>query len=92
MMDWREAWGHDVHIVNQTSAIGAINVAGPKAREVLARVTDDDISKEAFPYLRHREITVAGVPCTAIRLGFVGEVGWELHHPAVALRGAVDAR
>jgi sarcosine oxidase subunit alpha len=82
MMDWRETWNHDVHIVNQTSAIGAINVAGPKAREVLARVTDDDISKEAFPYLRHRRITVAGIPCTAIRLGFVGEVGWELHHPA----------
>jgi sarcosine oxidase subunit alpha len=57
-------------------------VAGPKAREVLGRVTDDDISKEAFPYLRHRRITVAGIPCTAIRLGFVGEVGWELHHPA----------
>ena len=37
MIDWRETWGHDVHIVNQTSAIGAINVAGPKAREVLAR-------------------------------------------------------
>jgi sarcosine oxidase subunit alpha len=82
MMDWREAWGHDVHIVNQTSAIGAINVAGPKAREVLARITEDDISKEAFPYLRHRKITVAGIPCTGIRLGFVGEVGWELHHPA----------
>ena len=82
MLDWRETWGHDVHVVNQTSAIGAINVAGPKAREVLSRVCDDDISKEAFPYLRHRRITVAGIPCTAIRLGFVGEVGWELHHPA----------
>jgi sarcosine oxidase subunit alpha len=82
MMDWRESWGHDVHIVNQTSALGAINVAGPRAREVLQKLTQDDVSKEAFPYLRHRRITVAGIPCTAIRLGFVGELGWELHHPS----------
>ncbi len=89
MLDWRETWGHDVHIVNQTSAIGAINVAGPKAREVLSRVCDDDISKEAFPYLRHRRITVAGIPCTAIRLGFVGEVGLGAAPPRVALDRAL---
>jgi sarcosine oxidase subunit alpha len=82
MLDWRDAWGHDVHLVNQTSALGAVNLAGPRAREVLAKLTEDDISKEGFPYLRQRRITVAGIPCLAIRLGFVGEVGWELHHPA----------
>jgi sarcosine oxidase subunit alpha len=82
MIDWRDTWGMTVHIVNQTSALGAINIAGPKAREVLSTLTADDISKEGFPYLRQRTITVAGIPCLAIRLGFVGEVGWELHHPA----------
>jgi sarcosine oxidase subunit alpha len=82
MIDWRDTWGMTVHIVNQTSALGAINVAGPKAREVLATLTEDDISPEGFPYLRQRTITVAGIPCLAIRLGFVGEVGWELHHAA----------
>ena len=82
MIDWRDTWGMTVHIVNQTSALGAINIAGPKAREVLSTLTEDDISKEGFPYLRQRTITVAGIPCLAIRLGFVGEVGWELHHTA----------
>ncbi len=82
MIDWRDTWGMTVHIVNQTSALGAINIAGPKAREVLSTLTEDDISKEGFPYLRQRPITVAGIPCLAIRLGFVGEVGWELHHAA----------
>src|SRR4029078_8012423 len=82
MIDWRDTWGMTVHIVNQTSALGAINVAGPKAREVLKTLTEDDISPAGFPYLRQRTITVAGIPCLAIRLGFVGEVGWELHHAA----------
>ena len=82
LLDWRDTWGMTVHIVNQTAGLGAINIAGPKAREVLATLTDDDISAEAFPYLRQREITVAGIRCLAIRLGFVGEVGWELHHPS----------
>ena len=82
LLDWRDTWGMTVHIVNQTAALGAINIAGPKAREVLSTLTDDDITAEAFPYLRQREITVAGIRCLAIRLGFVGEVGWELHHPS----------
>src|SRR5262249_51661362 len=46
---------------------------------------------ESFPYLRHREITVAGIPCRAIRLGFVGELGWELHHPAARSRELWEA-
>jgi sarcosine oxidase subunit alpha len=98
MIDWRDTWGMTVHIVNQTSALGAINIAGPKAREVLATLTEDDIGKEGFPYLRQRTITVAGIECLAIRLGFVGEVGWELHHAAsrseelwAALRKAGEA-
>ncbi len=48
----------------------------------LQKLSSDPLSKEGFPYIRQRKITVAGVPCTAIRLGFVGEVGWELHHAA----------
>ena len=74
-------WGLEVHIVNQTAALGAINVAGPRARELLATPVRGPLDERGFPYLRHREITVAGVPCLAIRLGFVGELGYELHHP-----------
>lgn len=82
LKDWAETWGHDVHIVDLTATRGAINVAGPKARELLRRLSEDKLDAEAFPYLGHREVTVAGVPCKAIRLGFVGELSYELHHPS----------
>jgi sarcosine oxidase subunit alpha len=70
-----------VHLVNRTAQLGAINVAGPHARGLLARLSDDDLSREAIPYPGHAEITVAGVPCIAIATGFVGELSFELHHP-----------
>ena len=82
MLDWAEAWGHDVYVVNQTASLGAINVAGPQARELLQKLSSDPLDKESFPYIRHRQITVAGMPCLAMRLGFVGELAYELHFPA----------
>ena len=82
MLDWREAWGLDVFVVNQTASLAAVNVAGPHARDLLEKLCDDPIDKESFPYLRHRRITVNGVSCLAIRLGFVGELAYELHFPA----------
>jgi sarcosine oxidase subunit alpha len=80
LKDWAETWARKVHIVDLTAGWGAINVAGPRSRELLERVTIDQIDATSFPYLHHREITVAGVPCRAIRLGFVGELSFELHH------------
>ncbi len=80
LQDWIEAWKLKVHVVNQTVPQGAINVAGPKARELLQRLTRDPIDRQSFPYSRHREITVAGVKCSALRVGFVGELSIELHH------------
>jgi sarcosine oxidase, subunit alpha len=82
LKDWATTWGARVYVVNRTAAIGAINVAGPKARTLLQRLTDGTLDNEALPYLRHRELEVAGTPCTVIRLGFVGELSYELHHPA----------
>jgi sarcosine oxidase subunit alpha len=79
---WIEELGLEVYVVNETSSHGAINLAGPMAREVLARLTTNGIDPESFPYLRVRELEVAGVPCIAIRLGFVGELSYELHHPS----------
>jgi sarcosine oxidase subunit alpha len=70
-----------VHLANQTAALGAINVAGPHARDLLAALSDDDVSRAAIPYPGHAEIRVAGVPCRAIAVGFVGELSYELHHP-----------
>jgi sarcosine oxidase subunit alpha len=82
MRDWADTWGHAVRIIDLTAGWGAINVAGPRARELLQRLSADALENEAFPYLQHREITVAGVKCRAIRLGFVGELSYELHHPS----------
>lgn len=80
--DWVDTWDLDVHIVNRTAALGAINVAGPKARQLLQSISSDDLDSNDFRYLTHREIEVATVPCRAIRLGFVGELSYELHHPS----------
>ncbi len=81
LRDRAERRGFRAHVVDLTAERGAILVAGPLARELLAGLTDDPIDREAFPHMGVREVTVAGVPCGAIRAGFVGEVAFELHHP-----------
>ena len=84
--DWFNWWlagtGMDVSVTNVTAAFGAINVAGPRARETLAKLTDVDLSPDAFGYMRSAEGDVASVPSIFLRIGFVGETGWELHFPA----------
>jgi sarcosine oxidase subunit alpha len=70
------------HLVNLTDAYGVLNLAGPKAREVLSRVTTADVSNAAFPYMGYREMAIHGVPVRALRLGFVGELSYELHVPS----------
>ena len=69
-----------VRFENLTNAIGVLVVAGPKARELLQRVSDADFSNAAFPWLTGQEIMVGLAPATALRVNFVGELGWELHH------------
>jgi sarcosine oxidase subunit alpha len=76
---WNAVWGYDAEIVNVTGALAAVNLAGPHAREALATLTDTDLSADGFRYLDAREIVVAGVRCLALRIGFVGELGYELH-------------
>jgi glycine cleavage system aminomethyltransferase T/glycine/D-amino acid oxidase-like deaminating enzyme len=71
----------DVRISDVTSALACIGLWGPLAREILAGVTSDDVGNEAFPYLTAREITVGPVPVTALRVTYVGELGWELYCP-----------
>ena len=65
-----------------TSSRAVINVQGPRSRELLSRVTDDDVSNAAFPYLAAREIRVGYAPVLALRVTYVGELGWELHVPS----------
>jgi len=80
---WNADWRFDVQILNVTGAFGAVNVAGPKARDVMQRLTDADVSPEGLPYLSGVRIDVAGVPALVLRLGFVGELGYEIHFPSM---------
>jgi sarcosine oxidase subunit alpha len=80
---WNAVWRMDVEVVNLTGALAAVNVAGPGARELLARLTSTDVSSEAFAYLDAQQAHVAGVPCLLLRIGFVGELGYELHFPSL---------
>ncbi len=79
---WNTLWRMDCGIVNLTGAFSAMNLAGPKARDLLAKLTDLDLSHASFPYLGVREAQVADVPCRLLRVGFVGELGYEIHTPA----------
>ena len=86
MEEWMKWWaagtGMCVHVNNVTTAYAAINVAGPRARDTLSVLTDIDLSPSTFRYMRSAQGEVAGVPSTLLRIGFVGETGWEIHFPA----------
>jgi sarcosine oxidase subunit alpha len=89
-LDFVEQWltrqalgtGWNVHVTNVTAGYASINVAGPQARATLSRLTTLALSPEAFPYMGFAQGEVSGVPAKLSRLGFVGEVGWEVHVPA----------
>ena len=70
----------DVHYQNLTDEKGVLVLAGPKSRELLERVSDHDFSNEAFPWLSAQEIEIDDFRITAMRVNYVGELGWELHH------------
>ncbi len=65
-----------------TSSLACLGVFGPKARALLQPLTTTDLSNAAFGYMRAQEITVGSVPCLAVRVTYVGELGWELYCPA----------
>ncbi|MDE2927762.1 MAG: 2Fe-2S iron-sulfur cluster-binding protein [Acidobacteriota bacterium] len=83
---WMDWWavvsGFCAHVTEITASFAAVNLAGPGARTVLSRLTGLDLSNQAFRYMRCRTATVAGVPARLLRIGFVGETGWEIHVPA----------
>ncbi|HTH05023.1 MAG TPA: aminomethyltransferase family protein, partial [Ilumatobacteraceae bacterium] len=70
-----------VQVRDVTSARGVINLCGPLARDVLQTVCEEDVSNAAFRYGRAREITIGAAPVLALRIGYTGELGWELHIP-----------
>jgi 4-methylaminobutanoate oxidase (formaldehyde-forming) len=73
--------GSDAALVDVTERYGTLSLFGPKARDVLASLADADISNAAFPFGHVREFSVAGKPVRALRVTYVGELGWELHMP-----------
>ena len=70
-----------VRLDKVTTQVGVLVLAGPKSRDLLAKVTDADLSTEAFPWLTGQFINVGAAEARAMRVNFVGELGWELHHP-----------
>src|SRR5262249_56933974 len=70
-----------VHVHDTTAQWACFGIWGPKTREVLQPLTPQDLGNEAFPYMNVREITVGNVPVRALRVTYVGELGWELHCP-----------
>jgi len=82
--DWIQKWmpkDGSVQYENLTNSIGVLVVAGPKARELMNKVSKDDFSNENFKWLSSKQVDIGYAPCTAMRVNFVGELGWELHHP-----------
>jgi sarcosine oxidase subunit alpha len=79
---WLADWGMRVALTDVTQGLSAVNLAGPRARQIMAKVTDLDCSNEAFKYLDGKHALIAGVPCLLLRIGFVGEVGYEIHFSA----------
>lgn len=72
-----QAW-----LVNLTDARAAVNLVGPSARDILAAVTSADVSSTALPFMGWIRAEVAGIPCTILRLGFLGELSYEIHCPS----------
>src|SRR5205823_10626285 len=83
--------GLDAHLADVTEGWGTLSVMGPSSREVIAAVTDADMSNAAFPFGHVREIAIAGHGVRALRVTYVGELGWELHVPIAATGDVFDA-
>ena len=71
-----------VEVEDVTSAYACVGLWGPRARAILQALTPTDIGNEAFPFMTAREIAVGSVPCLALRVTYVGELGWELYCPS----------
>ena len=83
--------GLDATLTDVTEAFGTLSLMGPRARDVLAAVTKADVSNAAFPFGHVREIGIAGATVRALRVTYVGELGWELHIPIEKTGEVFDA-
>tara|TARA_Y100001960_G_scaffold274503_1_gene303481 strand:- start:1361 stop:2407 length:1047 start_codon:yes stop_codon:yes gene_type:complete len=81
----------DAHLLDITSAFAVLVVMGPSSRALLSSVAQGDFSNGAFPFGACREVMIAGAPVRALRMSFVGELGWELHIPSEYATAVYDA-
>ena len=92
--DWLEQHkgdNEDVTIDVVSEKFGVLSLNGPRSRDVLSTVSNDPFDNSSFPWLTTRDITVAGVPVRAMRVSYVGELGWELYVPMAHLLAVYDA-
>jgi dimethylglycine dehydrogenase len=79
-----------VRLENTTSRVATLTLAGPRSRDLLQALTDTDISNEALRFFRCKDLRVGWAPARAFRISFVGELGYELHHPMEYQRNIYD--
>jgi 4-methylaminobutanoate oxidase (formaldehyde-forming) len=91
--DWirRHVDGASAALTDVTSAYAVLGLMGPRSRALLGRLSDADLSNDAFPFLTSREIAVGYAPVRAQRITYVGELGWELHVPTECAAAVYDA-
>ena len=93
-MDW---FNHNlnkeekVEIKNVTEDYGVLVLVGPKSRNVLSQLTSESLDNKNFPWLKGKEIEINKVPVRALRINYMGELGWELHHPMKQMESLYDA-
>jgi len=80
-----------VTLTNTTKDWGCLLITGPKARKALRKITDASLSNADFPWFTGQEIDIAGIPTRTLRMSFIGELGWELHHPIEHQQKLYDA-
>lgn len=83
--------GKEVSVIDVTSAYAVLALMGPRARDILSEVTRDDVSNGAFPFGTWRELSIRGARVRALRVTYVGELGWELHIPTESAVAVYDA-
>jgi len=80
-----------VNIKNVTKDYGVLVLAGPKSRKVLSQLTSQNLNNNDFPWLKGKEILINKIPVRALRVNYVGELGWELHHPISQMESLYDS-
>ena len=78
----QSGWGEGVHLTDLTDTYSAFNLAGPQSRAVLEKLTERNLTNKAFPYMRIRSAKIADVTCRLLRIGFTGELSYEVHCPS----------